>query len=62
MVSEVISINLKASQGNLFILTFIFWLEILLLLVIYDLVIFNLYSIIRYYLRELGELAVRTKK
>ena len=62
MVSEVISTNLKASQGNLFVLTFIFWLEILLLLVIYDLVIFNLYSIIRYYLRELGELAVRTKK
>ena len=62
MVSEVISTNLKASQGNLFVLTFIFWLEILLLLVIYDLVIFNLYSIIRYYLRELGEWAVRTKK
>ena len=62
MVSEVISTNLKASQGSLFVLTFIFWLEIILLLVIYDLVIFNLYSIIRYYLRELGELAVRTKK
>ena len=62
MVSEVISTNLKASQGNLFVLTFIFWLEILLLLVIYDLVIFNSYSIIRYYLRELGEWAVRTKK
>ena len=62
MISEVISTNLKVSQGNLFVLTFIFWLEIILLLVIYDLVIFNLYSIIRYYLRELGELAVRTKK
>ena len=62
MVSEVISTNLKVSQGNLFVLTFIFWLEIIFLLVIYDLVIFNLYSIIRYYLRELGEWAVRTKK
>lgn len=62
MISEVISTNLKVSQGNLFVLTFIFWLEIILLLVIYDLVIFNLYSIIRYYLRELGEWAVRTKK
>lgn len=62
MISEVISTNLKVSQGNLFVLTFIFWLEIIFLLVIYDLVIFNLYSIIRYYLRELGEWAVRTKK
>ena len=62
MINEVISTNLKVSQGNLFVLTFIFWLEIIFLLVIYDLVIFNLYSIIRYYLRELGEWAVRTKK
>ncbi|MFS9171721.1 hypothetical protein QM857_06475 [Streptococcus infantis] len=62
MINEVISTNLKVSQGNLFVLTFIFWLEIIFLLVIYDLVIFNLYSVIRYYLRELGEWAVRTKK
>ncbi|WP_373760314.1 hypothetical protein [Streptococcus ferus] len=46
----------------MFVLTFIFWLEILFLLMIYDLVILELYSGISYYLSKLGRLAVRTKK
>lgn len=62
IVNSVVSTNLEVSQGNLFVLTFIFWLEILFLLVIYDLVIIELYSGISYYLSELGQLAVRTKK
>lgn len=62
IVNSVVSTNLEVSQGNLFVLTFIFWLEILFLLVIYDLVILELYSGISYYLSKLGQLAVRTKK
>lgn len=62
IVNSVVSTNLKVSQGNLFVLTFIFWLEILFLLMIYELVILELYRGINYYLRKLGRLAVRTKK
>ncbi|HEL2413069.1 TPA: hypothetical protein TZW92_001628 [Streptococcus suis] len=62
IVNSVVSTNLEVSQGNLFVLTFIFWLEILFLLMIYDLVILELYSGISYYLSKLGRLAVRTKK
>ncbi|MGT2811759.1 hypothetical protein [Streptococcus minor] len=62
IVNSVVSTNLEVSQGNLFVLTFIFWLEILFLLMIYDLVILGLYSGISYYLSKLGRLAVRTKK
>lgn len=62
IVNSVVSTNLEVSQGNLFVLTFIFWLEILFLLMIYDLVILELYGGISYYLSKLGRLAVRTKK
>lgn len=56
------SINLEISQGNLLGLTFIYWLELLFLLLIYELVIMELYSGISYFLRELGQYAVRIKK
>ena len=62
IVSEVISTNLNVSQGNLLDLTFIYWIELLFVLLIYDLVIIKLYSGISYYLSELGQFAVRTKK
>ena len=62
IVKSVVSTNVEVSQGNLYALTFIFWLEILFLLVIYDLVIIELSSSISYYLHELGQLAVRIKK
>ena len=54
IVSEVISTNLNVSQGNLLDLTFIYWIELLFVLLIYDLVIIKLYSGISYYLSELG--------
>ena len=62
MISEVISTNLNVSQGNLLALTFIYWIELLFVLLIYDLVIIKLYSGISYYLCELGQFAVRMKK
>ncbi|MEY8459027.1 hypothetical protein [Lactococcus ileimucosae] len=62
IVNLAVSTNMEVSQGNLYLLTIIFWLEILFLLVIYDLVIIELYSGISYYLSKLGQLAVRTKK
>lgn len=62
IVNLVVSTNLEVSQGNLYVLTIIFWLEILSLLVIYDLVIIELYSGVSYYLSKLGQWAVRTKK
>lgn len=42
IVSQVISTNLNVSQGNLLALTFIYWIELLFVLLIYDLVINNL--------------------
>ena len=62
IVFFVISANLVISQGNLLGLAFINWLELLFLLVIYDLVIIKLSSGISYYLHELGQFAVRMKK
>lgn len=62
IVNSVVFTNLKASQGNLFVLTFIFWFEILFILVIYDLVIIEVYSEISHYLRKLGRYTVRMKK
>lgn len=62
IVSQVISTNLNVSQGNLLALTFIYWIELLFVLLIYDLVIIKLYSGISYYLCELGQFAVRMKK
>ena len=62
IVNSVVSTNLEVSQRNLYVLTIIFWLEILSLLVIYDLVIIELYSGVSYYLSKLGQWAVRTKK
>ena len=58
----VVSTNLEVSQGNLFALTIIFWLEILFILVTYDLVIIELHSRVSYCLRKLGQWAIRTNK
>ena len=62
ILNLVVSANLVVSQRNLFGLTFIFFLEILFLLVIYDIIINKLYIEISYKLSELGKLAVRKKK
>ena len=62
IVSEVISTNLNVSQGNLLPLTFIYWLELLFVLLIYDLVIITIFSKISYWLNVLGRYAIRMKK
>ena len=62
IVNLVVSANLEVSQGNLFALTIIFWLEILSILVIYDLIIIELYNGVSYCLSKLGQWAIRTKK
>lgn len=62
IVNLVVSTNLEVSQGNLFALTIIFWLEILFVLVIYDLIIIELYSGVSYCLSKLGQWAIRTNK
>lgn len=62
IVNFVVSTNLEVSKGNLFVLTIIFLLEILYILVIYDLVIIKLYNGVSDCLRELGQWAIRTKK
>ena len=62
IVNLVVSINLEVSQGNLFALTIIFWLEILFILVIYDLAIIELYSGVSSCLSKLGQWAIRAKK
>lgn len=62
IVNLVISTNLEVSQGNLFALIIIFWLEILFILVICDLVIIELHSGVSYCLSELGRCAIRTNK
>lgn len=62
IVNLVVSTNLEVSQGNLFALTIIFWLEMLSILVIYDLIIIELYNGVSYYLSKLGKWAIRTKK
>lgn len=55
IVNFVVSTNLEVSKGNLFVLTIIFLLEILYILVIYDLVIIKLYNGVSDCLRELGQ-------
>jgi hypothetical protein len=62
IVNLVVSTNLEVSQGNLFALTIIFWLEILFILVTYDLVIIELYSGVSYCLSKLGQWAIGTNK
>ena len=62
IVSKVISTNLKVSQGNLLVLTLIYWIELLFVLFICDLVITNLHSDISDCLSKLGKFAVRMKK
>lgn len=62
IVSEVISASLKVSQGNLLTLTFIYWIELLLVLLIYDVVILMIFSNISYGLKTLGQSAIRKKK
>lgn len=62
IVNFVVSTNLEVSKGNLFVLTIIFWLEILYILMIYDLVIIKLSNGVSYCLSELGQWAIRTKK
>ena len=62
IVNLVVSTNLEVSQGNLFALTIIFWLEILFILVTYDLIIIELYSGLTYCLSKLGQWAIRTNK
>lgn len=62
IVSKVISTNLKVSQGNLLVLTLIYWIELLFVLFICDLVITNLHSDISDCLSKLGQFAVRMKK
>ncbi|MGT2733011.1 hypothetical protein ACVRWK_07085 [Streptococcus ruminantium] len=62
IVFSINSINLEISQGNLLGLTFIYWLELLFLFLIYELVIMELHSGISYFLGELGQYAVRIKK
>lgn len=52
IVSEVISTNLNVSQGNLLALTFINWIELLFVLLIYDLVIITIFSKISYWLMD----------
>ena len=62
IVNFVVSFNLEFSQGNLFALTIIFWLEILFISMIYDSVIRKLYLGVSYYLSKLGQWAIRTNK
>lgn len=62
IVNLVVSTNLEVSQGNLFALTIIFWLEILFILVTYDLIIIELYNGLSYCLSKLGQWAIRTNK
>ena len=62
IVNFVVSTNLEVSQGNLFALTIIFYLEIICILVIYDLVIIKLYMGVSSCLSKLGQWAIRTKK
>jgi hypothetical protein len=62
IVNLVVSTNLEVSQGNLFALTIIFWLEILFIIVIYDLAIIELYSGVSSCLSKLGQWAIREKK
>lgn len=62
IVSEVVSTNLKLSQENLWILTIIYWIELLFVLLIYDLVIIKIFSNISYWLKKLGQSAIRKGK
>lgn len=62
VVPFVVFKNLEVAQGNVLVLSFIYWLELISLLVIYDLVISKLHIGISYYLDELGQYAVRMKK
>ena len=62
IVNFVVSTNLEVSQGNLFALTIIFYLEIICILVIYDLVIIKLYMGVSSCLSKLGQWAIRMKK
>ena len=62
IISFVIASNLELSKGNLVALTFIYWIELLCVLSIYNLVITKIYISIRYYLKRLGQWAVRMKE
>lgn len=62
IVDFVVSTNLEVSKGNLFALAIIFWLEILFISVIYDLVIIELFSGVSDCLSERGQWALRTNK
>ena len=61
IISFVIASNLVLSKGNLVALTFIYWIELLCVLPICNLVITKIYISIRYYLKRLGQWAVRMK-
>ncbi|WP_303977036.1 hypothetical protein [Streptococcus danieliae] len=61
-MNSVVSMSMEASRGNLYLLTIIFWFEILFFLIIYDFVIIETHGFISYYLHELGQFTVRMKK
>ena len=61
VLSFFISMNVEASKSNLLALTFIYWLELLLVLSIYDFVIFRLSINISCLLDNLGQYFIRMK-
>ena len=60
IVSEVVSTNLKLSQGNLWILTIIYWIELLPVLLIYDVVIIMIFS--KILAKDMGTICNKNEK
>lgn len=61
IISAIVSSNLKSSQGNLLFLTFIYWLELIFCLCLYDFSILQIYRFLDYYIGEFGRFAIRKK-
>lgn len=61
IILGIVSINLELSQDNLFLLTFIYWVELIICLCLYDFSILQIYGFLASYISKLGRFAIRRK-
>lgn len=62
VISKIVSFNLEVTNSSLFWLTFLYWVELFILSIIYDYIIIFLYNLLSMYISTLGESAIKNKK
>ena len=60
--SKIVSINLEVTNSNLFWLTFLYLVELLILSIIYDYIIIFLYNLLSMCISTLGKSAIKNKR